>query len=86
MNSVNTVCEPPATHRLESVTLKDDASEGYSSMTTTSSDLLAEIRYNIDEVFIKLTSWSHCKGSKLSIFKNWKRDLGLKWVHLNQSW
>ena len=64
INSVNTVCELPTVHRLESVSLKDDTSEGYSSMTTTSSDLLAEIRYNIDKVFtehFRASSWSHCK-------------------------
>ena len=59
MNSVNSVCELPPVHRPESMTLKDDASEGYASMTTTSSDLVADIRDNIDEVFTRLTSWSH---------------------------
>ena len=56
MHSVNTVCELAPAHRPESVTLNDDTSEGYASMTTTSSDLLAEIRNNIDEVVTKLTS------------------------------
>ena len=51
MHSVTTVCELRSAHRPGSVTVNDDASEGYASMTTTSSDLLAEIRDNIDEVF-----------------------------------